>query len=155
MDVLILIPFDERSGLVVVNVEALLYRLLVVVRASALLAALHEAHHQLVLRNVELYHCGNFVSTLVEHLLQSLCLWDSARESVEYHSLMLLAERVVYAGENVYHQLVRNELTLVDVSLGSLAKFSFVFDLISEHVTSRDVSQSVLPDKEIALCALS
>ena len=53
-----LVPLDKRSCLVVINVEALLDSLSVVVRASALLTALDKTSHQLVLRNVEFNQIG-------------------------------------------------------------------------------------------------
>ena len=155
VDTLIVVPLDEGSRLAVVNVETLLNRLLVVVGTSALLAALHEARHELVLGNVEFYHGGNLVSALREHLLQSLCLRDGAGEAVENHALVFLAEGVVNAGEDVHHQVVGDELPLVDISLGGLAEVSAVLDFAAQHVARGDMPQAVLLDHEIALGALA
>ena len=95
------------------------------------------------------------MSTLSKHLLQGLSLWYGTGESVEYHSCMLLAERVVYAGKNINHQLVRDQLTLVDKLLGSLTQFGIVLNLITEHVACGDMSQSVLLDHLVALRTLA
>ena len=77
------------------NHEAFLDGLLVVVGTAALLAAEDEALHQLVLGHVEFNHRSHLVTTLVEHLLQSLCLRDGAGETVEDHALVLTAKRVI------------------------------------------------------------
>ena len=68
---------------------------------------------------------------------------------------MLLAEAVIYACENVNHQLVGDELSVVDKSLGSLAEFCSVLDFSAEHVTSRDMVEAILLDHKVALCALT
>ena len=76
------------------------------------------------------------MAALCEHGLQSLCLRDGAGESIEYHALVLLAEAVIHAGENVYHKLVGDELAVVDVAFGSLAKLCTVLDFGTQHVAS-------------------
>ena len=129
-----LVPLDERSGLVVINVETLLDCLCVVVRATALLTALHETSHQLVLRHVKLNHGSHLVSALCEHFLQSLSLRDSAWEAVEDYALVLLAEAIIHTCEDVDHQLVGDELSVVNEALGSLAKFCSVLNLTTENV---------------------
>ena len=150
-----LVPLDKRSCLVVINVEALLDSLSVVVRASALLTALDKTSHQLVLRNVEFNHGSYLVSALCEHLLQSLSLWDCAREAVEDNALMLFAEAVIHTCEDVYHQLVWDELSVVDKAFSSLAKFCFVLDFVAKNVACRDVVETILLNHQVALSALA
>ena len=152
---LCLIPVDERGGLCVIHGETLLYRLLVVVRASLFLTAVEQSCHEYILWCVELNHGGNRVSALGEHLLQSLSLWDGAWESVKYHALMLLAKAVVNAGKYVYHQFVGDELSLVDECLSRLAQFSTVFDFAAEHVACRDMTEAILLNHQFALCSLA
>ena len=104
---------------------------------------------------VQLNHRRNIVAALREHLLESLRLRDGAWESVEDDTLVLLAERIVYAGEDADHQFVGDELTFVDVLLGSLAKFRFVLDFITQYVACGDMLQTVFLDNQIALCTFS
>ena len=68
---------------------------------------------------------------------------------------MLFAEAVVNAGKDVYHQIIRDKLTLVDESLGCLAKFCFVLDFVAQHIAGRDMSQAIFLDHQIALCTLT
>ena len=131
VDTLALVPLDKRSGLVVVNVEALLDCLCIVVRAAALLTTLDKTCHKLFLRNVKLYHSCYLMTTLCKHLLKSLCLWDSAGESVEDNTLVFLAKAVVNASEDVYHKVIRYELTIVYKTLGCFAKFCSVLDFVA------------------------
>ena len=68
---------------------------------------------------------------------------------------MLLAEAVVNTCEDINHQGVRNKLTLVYITLGSLAKFCSVLNLCTQHVASGDVLKSVLFNQFVALGAFS
>ena len=155
MYALCLIPLDEWSCLVVVNVKTLLDSLSVVVRTTALLATLYETCHKLVLRNVKLNHCCYLVSALCKHLLESLCLRDCTGKSVEDNALVLLAEAVVYACEDINHKLIGDKLAVVNKSLGCLAKLCSVLDFVAEHVTSRDMVEAILLDHKVALGALA
>ena len=146
VNALFVIPLDERCGLGVIHVEALLDSLLVVVAASRLLSAEQKSLHQLVLGYKQLDHCGYVVSALSEHLLQSLCLWDGTRETIEDNTFVFLAETVIYAGQYVYHQLIGDELSLVDIAFGGLAKLCSVLDFVAQYIASGDVSESVLLD---------
>ena len=147
------IPVYQGSGLAVIYTEALLDGLLVVVAAPALLAAQYEALHQLVLGNVELYHGSYLVAALSQHLLQGLGLGNGAGEPVEDNALVLLAKAIIYAGQDVYHQLIGYQLSLVDIVLGRLAKLGTVLDFIAENISSRDVLQAILGDHLVALGA--
>ena len=48
---------------------------------------------------------------------------------------MLLAEAVVNTGEDVHHEVVGDELTIVYKALGGLAKFCTILDFVAENVT--------------------
>ena len=150
-----LIPLYERCRLCGIHLQTLVYCLLVVVRTTRLLSALYQPFHQLVLRNVELYHRSHVVSAFGKHCLESLSLRYGARESVEDYTLMLLAEAVVNTCKNVYHQRVRYELSVVNVSLGCLAQLRAVLYLIAQHVTGRNMVESILLDHQVTLCALA
>ena len=138
-----------------VDVEALLYRLFVVVGATALFASLDETGHQFVLWHVELYHRSHRVSALGKHRLQGFCLRDGAGESVEDHTCVLLAEAVVDAGEDAYHELVGDELPLVDIAFGGLTKFCSVLYLGTQHVAGGDVPETIFLNQLVALGAFS
>ena len=124
--------------------QALLDGLFVVVGTAAFLATLDESRHQLVLWHVEFNHGSHLVATLVQHLLQRLSLRDGAGETVEDDALVATAERVVDISQNGNHEFVRNQVTLVNIALGSLSQFRTLFDFIAQHVAGRDVSQTVV-----------
>ena len=135
VNILTLIPVNQWRSLVVVNIKALLDCFLVVIRTTALLTTEKQTLHQLILWNKEFNHSCHIVTTLSQHLLQSLCLWDCTWETIEDNTLMLLAKAIVYACKNIYHQLIRNELTIVNVSFCSLTKFCTILNFITKYVT--------------------
>ena len=152
---LTLIPLDKRSSLVVINVETLLDSLGIVVRATTLLTALDKASHKFILRNVELNHGSYLVATLSKHLLKSLSLRDSTWETIKDYALVLLAKAVVYAGKNVNHEFVRNKLTIVNKTLGSLAKLCAILDFATKNVACRDMVETILLNHKVALCTFT
>lgn len=155
MYALIGVPVYQRGGLVVIDGEALLDSLFVVIAAAALLSAQEEALHEFLFGHVELYHGSHLVPACGEHVFQGLGLGNGTGKSVEDYSLVLLAEAVVHAGQNVDHQCVGYELPLIYETLGRLAKFRTVLDLIAEHVSCGDVAQRILGDHLVTLCALA
>ena len=68
---------------------------------------------------------------------------------------MLLAEAVVDVGEDAHHQVVGNELAVVDISLGGLAQLRATLDLVAQHVSGGDVAEAVFLNHLLALCALA
>ena len=135
--------------------EALLDRLLVVVGTTTLLSTEQETLHQLILGHVELDHRSHLVTTLTEHLLQSLSLWDGTGETIEDHTLVLSTERVIDRCKDRHHQIVGDQLTIVDITLGGLTQFGTVLNLITEHITRGDVVQTVLLYQFVALRSLA
>ena len=95
------------------------------------------------------------MTTLSEHLLQCLGLRDRTGETVEDHAFVLFAEAVVDAGQNVDHQVVGDQLTVVDIFFCCLAQLSAVLDLVAQHVAGRDMFETILSDHLVALCALA
>ena len=152
---LTLIPLDKRSSLVVINVETLLDSLGIVVRATTLLTALDKACHKLILRNVEFDHGSYLVTTLSKHLLKSLSLRDSTWETIKDYALVFLAKAVVYAGKNVNHEFVRDKLTIVNKTLGSLAKLCAILDFATKNVACRDMVETILLNHKVALCTFT
>ena len=155
VDAFLLIPVDKRSCLGVIYIETLLDSLLVVVRTTTLLATINQASHQLILRNSQLNHSSHLVTTLSQHFLQSLSLWSSTWETIEDNTLVILTETIIYASEDINHQFIRNQLTIVDVPLSSLTEFCTVFDFITQYVTCRNVTETIFLDHLVALCALT
>lgn len=117
-----------------IDIETLLDGLLIVVAASGLLAAKQETLHQLILWYEQLDHSCHLMAALGKHLLQSLSLRDGAGEAIKDDTLVVGTKAVIDAGEDIDHQFVGNQLTLVDIALGRLAKFRSV--LISLRNTS-------------------
>ena len=137
-----------------VDHEAFLYGFLVVVGAAALLPAQDEAFHQLVLGHLQVEHEGHGLSAFGQHLFQGLGLGDGAWEAVEDDAFRVL-EAVEHAGQDVYHQRVGDELSLVYVAFGGLAQFGAVLYLGTQHVSRRDVVDAILLYYSLALCSLA
>ena len=64
---------------------------------------------------------------------------------------MFLAKAIVYACKNIYHQLIRNELTIVNVSFCSLTKFRTILNFITKYITGRDMTEAILLNHLVAL----
>ena len=64
---------------------------------------------------------------------------------------MLFTKAIIYACEDVDHQLVWNQLTIVDITLSSLTKFCTVLDFITEYITCRNVTETIFLDHLVAL----
>ena len=155
MNAFLLIPVDERSSLCMINIETLLDSLLVIIRTAAFLTAVNQASHQLILRNSQLNHRSDLMTTLRKHLLQSLSLWSGTWETIEDYTSVILTEAIVYTCEDVDHQLVWNQLTIVDITLSCLTKFCTVLDFVTKYVTCRNVTETILLDHLVALCAFT
>ena len=155
MDAFLPIPLYERGGLAMVDIQTLLDGLLVVVGSATLLPTEHQTLHQLFLGDIKLNHGCHLVPTLRQHLLQCLGLGNRAGKAVEDDALVLLAETVVDAGKDVNHQLIGNELSLVDISLGRLAKFRPVLNLTAQHIPRGDMPETILSNHLIALRAFA
>src|SRR5574344_382835 len=151
MNTFLLIPIDERSSLCMIYIETLLDSLLVIIRATAFLTTVDQTSHQLILRNSQLNHGSNLMTTLSQHLLQSLSLWSGTWKTIKNHTLMLFTKAIIYACENVDHQLVWNQLTIVDITLSSLTKFCTVLDFITEYIPCRNVTETIFLDHLVAL----
>ena len=136
MNTLLLVPLDKWHCLRVVNHETLLDGLLIIVGTAALLTTQNEALHQLVLGNIKLNHSSNLVATLVEHLLQGLGLWDGAGETVEDNTLAITSEAIVNRSENAYHQIVGDQLSLLDIAGSSLTQLGTILNFTTKYITS-------------------
>ena len=154
MDALLVVPVDERLCLGVIHHETLLDRFLIIIGTATLLSAQDETLHQLILGHVEFDHRGHLVATLAEHLLQRLSLRDGTGEAIEDHPLVI-AERVVDSGQDAHHQIVGDQLSLVDVAGGSLAQLRALLYLSPQHIAGGDVVQTILLNHLVALCALA
>ena len=64
---------------------------------------------------------------------------------------MILAETIIYTCKNVNHQLIRNQLTIINVSLSSLSKLRTILNLITENITCRDMTKAILFNHLVAL----
>ena len=109
--VLFLVEIFERSGLVVIYVEAFLYRFQVVVAATRNLSAFQQTVDQLLLLDFEAQNDIDLSLTLGQHAGQSLGLGYGAGESVEYHTLLALLVRIEHVGQNIDHQVVGKRAT--------------------------------------------
>ena len=95
------------------------------------------------------------MTTLCEHVLQSLSLWNSTWETIKDYALVLLAKAVVNTCKDIYHELIRDKLTVVNISLGSLAEFCTILDFCAKHVACRNMTETILLNHQIALSTLS
>ena len=141
---LFLIPIDKRSRLIMIYRKAFFNGFGIVIRASALLTAPYQTLHQFLFGDVKFNHCRYFVSALSQHLLQSFGLRNGTWEAIEDNALVFFAEAIINTGKDINHQLVRNQLAVINISLGSLAKFCPFPDLITKHITRRNVLETIL-----------
>ena len=98
-----LIPLDQWLCLGVINDQAFLNCLLVVISATTVLTAFDKTGHQLVLGNIQLNHRCHFVTTFIQHFLQCLSLWDRTGKPVKDNTLMTTTKRVVDIGKDADH----------------------------------------------------
>ena len=82
-DSLALIPFNEWTCLIMIDIKTFLDGLLIVIRTAAQLTAKKKSLHQFILGHIQFYHCCNVVTTFCKHGLQCLSLRNSTGESVE------------------------------------------------------------------------
>ncbi len=150
----LLVPVDKGSSLVVVYVETLFDGFGVVVGTAGSLTAVDEAFHEHVFGHVEFKHAGYFGVAFGEHGLERFCLGNGAGETVK-DDAFAGAECIVGGCKDVDHERVGDELSLVDVALGSVAEFSAVLDFGTEHVASGDVLEAVFLYEQVALCAFA
>ena len=68
---------------------------------------------------------------------------------------MVLAEAVVDRRQDAHHQVVGNQLALINVALGCLAQLGAVLDLVAQHVARGDVLEAVLLNQFVTLGALA
>src|SRR5574344_1318932 len=155
MDIFFLVPFDKWSCLVMIDDEAFLNCFLIIICPSALLASLDETYHKFVLRNIKLYHRCDFMSAFVKHSLQCLCLRYGTWETVEDNALVFLSETVINGCKYVHHQVVRNQLTVVNISFCCLALFCSVLNFIAKYVACRDVFKTILLNHFLTLRSLA
>ena len=68
---------------------------------------------------------------------------------------MTASEGIVDVSQYTDHQLVRNQLTVIDKPLSCLAQLGTLLDLIAQHIARRDMSQAVVLYQQVALCSLT
>ena len=117
-----------------IDYETLLDSLLVIIGTTTLLTTKNQALHQFLLGHIKFDHRSHLVATFVEHLLQGLSLWDRTGEAVEDHTLMV-TEGVIYTGKDADHQVVGDQLTVVDITGCGLTQFRALLNLTTKHVT--------------------
>ena len=87
--------------------------------------------------------------------IKSLGLRDGAWKTVENHTRFGLGFVEDNILEDVDHQLVGDELTLVDICFGHLADLGLAGDMVAEHLAGRYMVEFVFPDKVFALGAFA
>src|SRR5574344_705464 len=103
-----------------INIESFFNGFLVIIGTSAQLTTINQTSHQLVLRNSKFNHCSNLMITLGQHFLQSLSLRNCTRETIEDYTFMVFSKSIINTGKDIYHQIIRNQLTVIDESLSGL-----------------------------------
>ena len=68
---------------------------------------------------------------------------------------MRLGQRIVGGCEDVNHQRIGDELTVVDVLLGGVAEFGAGLDFSAQHITGGDVVEAIFLNQEVALRAFA
>ena len=150
----VFVPLDEGGSLIVIDGEALADGLFVVVGATAGLTAVDEAFHQHFVRHTEFEHGVHLRSALSEHLFEGFGLGDGAGKTVE-DDTGLFGEGIVGGGEDVDHEFIGDELTVVDVAFGGATQFGVGLDFGAQHVAGGDVVETVFFNQNITLGAFA
>ena len=150
----VFVPLDEGRSLVVIDGEALADGLFVVVGTAAGFTAVDEAFHQHFVGHTEFEHGVHLRSALCEHLFEGFGLGDGAGKTVE-DDTGLFGEGIVGGGEDVDHQRIGDELTVVDIAFGRATQFGVGFDFGAEYVAGGDVVETIFFDQNITLCAFT
>ena len=151
---LLLKPCREGCCLIVIDLETLVDGLLIVVRTPLLHGTVQQASHQDILRDHELYHDAHVVSTLGEHRFQRLHLSYRAGKAIEDDALAAAA-LIVRSSQNVYHQRIGNQLSVVNVAFGNLAQLASGLDFATQHIARGDMSEAIFADEFCAIRALA
>ena len=88
------------------------------------------------------------------HHLEGFGLGNGAGETVE-DDTFAGAQRIVNACQDANHQIVGDELAVVNKTLGGLAQFGAFLDFSAEHIAGRDMLESIFFHEEGALGALA
>ena len=80
-------------------------------------------------------------------LLESLCLWQSSRKSVQ--EPVLVAKSLQLGRDEADHDLVGNKITAIDEALGFLAKIGALLDVASQEIAGGDVLELEVPDDPV------
>lgn len=150
----VFVPLDEGRSLVVIDGEALADGLFVVVGTAAGLTAVDETFHQHFVGHTEFEHGVHLRSALSEHLFEGFGLGDGAGKTVE-DDTGFLGEGIVGGGEDVDHEFIGDELTVVDVAFGGATQFGVGLDFGAQHVAGGDVVETVFFNQNIALGAFA
>ena len=138
-----------------VNLQAVLDGFGVVVGASGLLAAFEHTAHELLFWYLEADDMVDFLTALGQKAVEGFGLGDCAGEAVEDYAVLGLGFVVDNLLEDANHQRIGNQLPLVDVGFGNLSYGSLAVDMVAEHLTCRDVVQTVFVDEFFALGAFA
>ena len=101
--------------------------------------------------HVEFEHGVHLRSTLDEHLFERFGLGNGAGKTVE-DDTGLFGEGIVGGGEDVDHQRIGDELTVVDIAFGRATQFGVGFDFGAEYVAGGDVVENHIFRPKISLC---
>ncbi len=139
-----------------VNVKAFLDSLLVIVAAATHLSAFHQSVNKFLLGNLKTCLLYTACASFLEQCLESFGLCYGAGKSIEDHAILCLLFVVInHFCKNVDHELIGDELPLIDESFGCLAKLGTALDVVAQHVASRNVKQLVVFNQFLALGALA
>ena len=92
--------------------------------------------------------------TFGQHLLQSLSLSNRTGETIKDNTFTG-RQAVVLAGKYTNHQVVGDELTVVDVALSNRAQLCTVLDLSTQHITCANVTHTILLNNHVTVGTLS
>ena len=62
---------------------------------------------------------------------------------------------IEHIGKNINHQFVGNEFSVADEAVGDFTQLGSALDMVAEDISRRDVIQSIVLNKVLALSAFS
>ena len=137
------IVITQRGCGLMVNIEAVLYCLDIVIGTPGLHPALYHTVNQLTLRDLQTYNMMKLLPATLEKPLQGISLRHCTGESVEDNTILGLRFMIDNILKDFYHQRIRDELPLVDICLCNLANRRFACNMVAQHFARGDMVQTI------------
>ena len=150
-----LVVVGDHGGLRFVDVDPVAdHPFVTVVGTAALLAAQQQAFDQFLVGHFERKHDAYRRTVLLHDLVEGFGLHGRAREAVEDVAFGVFVFRHI-VGDDVDHQAVGGQLSLLDVALYAAAQLGAFANLFADDFAGGNVVESVFFDEFLGLGSFS